>query len=543
MPSEAVEVVEPEESEETGQRAVREKLDSDHSDERVIGFVGYAGSDIGSVCRKIAGLINDSCKRTGFGEDTIATIRATDVLNNYTYLVTDAKEIDISKESIDDATNFQNIGDEIRKRTEEYSAVAGLMLKEIQEQRKSGRKLFLLCSIKHPAEVDLLRQIYGDGFLLVGVSCEYTKRAENLNNKYSFQRDKIREYMARDEKDAAQGFGQNVRDAFYLADFFIDSTSAEETIKNKSYDDIIKRFVDVYFGSEEIQVAGLDEKGLYFSHVSSMTSSCLSRQVGAAILDKNGNIISTGSNDVPKPNGGLYPLKDKKDGRCFALNAYCTSSKERIKLFNEIFDALSGNNLLIRDGLIEVSDGGENLKLGAVTKEAVEAALKMTRVNSLIEFSRSIHAEMDALLGALRSGSGDRVVGGTLYTTTYPCHSCARHIVAAGISRVVYLEPYDKSMAIELHGDSIFDPRRQSGTDVAAAKGKVVFLPFVGVAPRLYEKVFTKQGELKDKNGDMIHPIPIAKRKVNAMIKQPFEERETRTVEILTRKIGGNTVE
>ncbi|MEJ7655371.1 MAG: deaminase [Chloroflexia bacterium] len=46
-----------------------------------------------------------------------------------------------------------------------------------------------------------------------------------------------------------------------------------------------------------------------------------------------------------------------------------------------------------------------------------------------------MHAEMSALLDAGRRGVP--VQGATLYTTTFPCHNCARHIVGAGIDRVV----------------------------------------------------------------------------------------------------------
>ena len=47
------------------------------------------------------------------------------------------------------------------------------------------------------------------------------------------------------------------------------------------------------------------------------------------------------------------------------------------------------------------------------------------------------------------------MVGGTLYTTTFPCHNCTRHIVASGIAKVYYIEPYAKSLALELHNDAI----------------------------------------------------------------------------------------
>ncbi|MBF4218320.1 deaminase, partial [Vibrio anguillarum] len=84
-----------------------------------------------------------------------------------------------------------------------------------------------------------------------------------------------------------------------------------------------------------------------------------------------------------------------------------------------------------------------------------------------------VHAEMDAIVSLARS-IRQSSVGMTLYSTTYPCHNCARHIVAAGILRVVYIEPYEKSLALKLHDDALTDA---NGTH------KVVLVPFEGVSP------------------------------------------------------------
>lgn len=51
-----------------------------------------------------------------------------------------------------------------------------------------------------------------------------------------------------------------------------------------------------------------------------------------------------------------------------------------------------------------------------------------------------LHAESNAILKAARYGGG--VEGGTLYATTAPCIECAKLIIQAGISRVVYREEY-----------------------------------------------------------------------------------------------------
>ena len=103
----------------------------------------------------------------------------------------------------------------------------------------------------------------------------------------------------------------------------------------------------------------------------------------------------------------------------------------------------------------------------------------------ITEFGRNVHAEMAALLDAARRGVS--IEGLTLYCTTFPCHDCAKHIIAAGVERVVYIEPYPKSKAKELFKeDIIVDPMNNE----EACSRKVRFEPFVGIAPRQYMRLF-----------------------------------------------------
>ena len=96
---------------------------------------------------------------------------------------------------------------------------------------------------------------------------------------------------------------------------------------------------------------------------------------------------------------------------------------------------------------------------------------------------------MEALLACARNGLNTR--NATLYATTFPCHNCTKHIVAAGISRVVYVEPYAKSKAQKLHNDSIAFGLVDHAEEQAAARKKVRFEPFIGVGPRRFFDLFS----------------------------------------------------
>jgi len=53
---------------------------------------------------------------------------------------------------------------------------------------------------------------------------------------------------------------------------------------------------------------------------------------------------------------------------------------------------------------------------------------------------RGAHGEMNAISNA--ANIGVPIKGGTLYITMRPCFDCSKHVINAGITRVVYLEEY-----------------------------------------------------------------------------------------------------
>jgi hypothetical protein len=127
-------------------------------------------------------------------------------------------------------------------------------------------------------------------------------------------------------------------------------------------------------------------------------------------------------------------------------------------------------------------------------------------VGDVTEFGRATHAEMSALVDAARRGVA--VQGASFFTTTFPCHNCARHIIEAGIRRVVFIEPYSKSQALALHEDSM---ELVAAHPPVGGSKKTQFEPFVGVAPRRYLELFdahTRERwghpERKNKRGETI---------------------------------------
>lgn len=105
-----------------------------------------------------------------------------------------------------------------------------------------------------------------------------------------------------------------------------------------------------------------------------------------------------------------------------------------------------------------------------------------------LEYGRIVHADMNAITDASRRNG--LLKDTILFSTTFPCHMCAKHIVSSGIQRVYYLEPYPKSLAARLHADSI----EIEGEDRGNYKeySAVEFVHFHGITPRRYREFFER---------------------------------------------------
>jgi deoxycytidylate deaminase len=320
------------------------------------------------------------------------------------------------------------------------------------------RTAHIVLTLKRPEEVIALRRIYGAGFLLVGIYATEDERLRHLTENFDIPKKKAQALIARDLKESVP-HGQSTRDTFHRADVFV-------RMKDSSFRDELWRFLDLVFG-HQFYTPLIDEYGMFLAQTASFRSADLSRQVGAAILSDDGEILALGCNDVPKAGGGLYWPGDN-DHRDYQ-KGFDSNEKRRDALIENVVEKLR-------------ADIPAEERLATGKQLLADSALK-----DLTEFGRAVHAEMEALLSAARIGVSPR--GATLYTTTFPCHNCTRHIIAAGIKRVIYIEPYPKSKAEELHFDAI--RLEEHGEGQSNGNGKVVFEPFVGVGPRRYSDLFS----------------------------------------------------
>lgn len=354
-----------------------------------------------------------------------------------------------------------------------------------EAQHPLDRVAHVIHSLKRPEEAIYLSRVYGGRFLLLSVYAPREERLRNLMQRGMSEPEAV-ELIVRDESGDGsplppeeRSFGQATRDTFHRADMFVDATRSDTDMRAE-----IRRFFDLVFGSPLV-TPRKDEHAMFLAFAASLKSGDLSRQVGAVLATESGIIVAEGANDAPGPFGVPY-WPDGTDHRDIAEG---TDSNERIKLqmLAKLREEMSGVATALRPDDSNGEEGAEPEILQEARKIVEEMlsgsefrrTLKRAGFLDITEFGRAVHAEMAALMSCASRGAPTR--GLTLFCTTFPCHNCTKHLVAAGVARVVFIEPYPKSRAVELHSDAI---------SLTKEKDKVEFRPFVGIGPKRYVDLF-----------------------------------------------------
>lgn len=441
--------------------------------ELIIGIVNAVGTEY----KRVLDPLKDRLR--GFGY-SVEEIRISGLLHAPTETVNEYERI----------RHYMNQGDELRKSTGNNAILAAGAANQIKDCRKGPHKriAYIVNSLKHPDEVDFLRKVYGEGFYLFGIHADEKRRHGYLVNDKSLTQTEANELIRIDEDERVE-HGQKTRDTFHLSDFFISLGRNDDQVKST-----LQRFLDLLF-SNPFKNPTFDEFAMFMAFNSSIRSSDLSRQVGA-VISRDQQIIATGANDTPKYGGGQYwaevnpetgEVIDVADGKDYTRERDSNKAAQQ-EIIKEIASIL-----------IEKSLASEN------KRAELEDLLGQSKISDLTEFGRVVHAEMEAILSCSRVGIS--TVGSSLYCTTFPCHNCAKHIIDAGITRVVYVEPYPKSRALDLHFDAI---TLKTSLDDKTEQSRVTFEPFTGVGARRFLDLFSMSlgdgSKLKRKNkrGDTV---------------------------------------
>ena len=463
--------------------------------ELFFGLVGPTGVDLTRLCSAL----QEQLKLVGYDS---RVVRLSELI--FPYLGAAAASTN-EYQRIDE---LMTAGTKLRRLTKQGDVIGRLGLARIRALRKeeTGSEdvcpkrgmAYIVRSFKRPEEVALFRSAYGKAFNLISIYAPRQFRVQHLTRR--FQGIKVSDgdspeqlavrLITRDHEEDGK-LGQQLGRTFPLADFFVTSAARNQLATH------MRRLVRLIFGDPYISPTK-DEEGMFFAQAAALRSLDLSRQVGASIVNIDGDILATGCNEVPKFGGGLYWESDPEVARDAELGRDANTTI-KAELVEDAVRRMREKGWLA-DALLKRSD--HELAHGSLFGK--DAFFRDSRLFDVIEFGRAVHAEMAAITQAAKLGVPLRK--SRMFCTTFPCHICARHIVASGIEELVFIEPYEKSRTNELFADSIsVEPSEPSPK-------RANFRSFVGVAPRRYMDFFSLGSERKTPEGETLDADAIASR-------------------------------
>lgn len=510
--------------------AEKEEIFLEGRQEIVIGLVAKIGTDVEAVQSCLSSELDE------YGYDTI--------LIKVSKLVNHPKVSDLGLTEIDDqyfesyCSTAMDACNELRSKCgnsimAELSVDFIRSLREKHSKDRPGRpRAFVIRQLKRKEEVDFLRNLYGDRFVLISTYCPSSIRKEKLSSQIATSHhsynskdyySEAESLIKRDENEVEAHSGQNVRDVFPLADVILDGKT-EQLIQKT-----VRRFLLAFFGCPTSSPSN-DEYGAHTAFSASLRSIDLSRKVGVAIFSEKLEVLAMGCNEVPKYGGGTY-LHDEvdasdKDGRDAARGF---DANARMKALMAM-DAATATFNFVSEVLDLSNSDRKSLEDALGSKPMSEhSSLNKMLVLDIGEFGRAVHAEMNAITDAARSNHS--LKDATLYSTTFPCHNCAKHIVAAGIKKVIYLQPYPKSRVNQLYPDSIeINP-------IQEVDQKVTFEVLTGIAPNAFARIYGDTRKRKNPNGDVVKWRKSSAIPIISSRQQSYINDEAFAVKIAMRKL------
>ena len=146
--------------------------------------------------------------------------------------------------------------------------------------------------------------------------------------------------------------------------------------------------------------------------------------------------------------------------------------RDKINYYLDIAEAVTGrgtclrrnfgavivkNDTIISTGYVGAPRGRANCnELHYCTREKLQVPR-----GERYELCRSVHAEQNAIIQAARYGIN--IAGATIYVNTQPCVVCAKMLINAGITEIVYQNPYPDELSQELLAESGILVREYTG--------------------------------------------------------------------------------
>ncbi|HHN8306832.1 anti-phage dCTP deaminase [Morganella morganii] len=290
-------------------------------------------------------------------------------------------------------------------------------------------------TLRNPYEVKFFRDRFS-AFHLVSINTNDDDRQSYLRKYRQFSDKEINELDSKESGrnvskiDGYQYFtSQNVKKCIELSDIHFYNPKHEPD-NNNALKSQIAWYIGLMLHPGLITPTTM-ERTMQVAYAAKLNSGCISRQVGAVVLDEENSIKSVGWNDVPKGQlpcslRSLEGLENDFQGKKYS--PFERSNAIFRKKAKQILDILSAD---------EYEEAMRGLNKSYCFKDIKNFS---SHENNQVH-TRSLHAEENAFLQISKYG-GTGVKNGSLYTTASPCELCAKKAYQLGIKEIVFIDPY-----------------------------------------------------------------------------------------------------
>ena len=283
---------------------------------------------------------------------------------------------------------------------------------------------FVIDAFRDPFEVEFFKRRYNE-FYLIGVHRDLTERQnillssglskqfiKNLNKR---EKGKLFDRKTKNNVDLWIT-SQNIDECLQRADYYLVNKNVASPKRPILKFHIIKLLCLI--NKPGCIPPTIDERNMQLAMSARQNSGCISRHVGAVVVNREGYVLGVGWNDPPK---GQIPclFRSGKDILQSNHQNFYSNFEKSEKFIEHIEKENIGDNpFCFREELSKIEDG-----------------------KKLAEYTRALHAEENAMLQAARHGF-EALKDGILYTTDCTCTLCAKKAYHLGVKRIVYIEEY-----------------------------------------------------------------------------------------------------
>lgn len=403
---------------------------------------------------------------------------------------------------------LQTIGDLVREQIDIFQLpnYTNLLIKAFRKIAKEEKKscYIVIDSLKNPFEILFFKERYS-AYYTFSIHAKDEVIYERVSKEDIDIKAIHRKEMNEDEKGKQKGSldskkdfnSQNVIECIQRSDIYIDNNKDK---KDTLYKQLFKYLSLIVHPG--LITPSKDEMIMQLALNAKFNSGCISRQVGAVVLNKFDSVKAIGWNEVPE---GQMPCLLRSHSELLNNSSsidYSKYEKNTVRnnnMFKYIFvdkDRLRDKDKIklekkLKDVYIRYAPNNqysESNKKGLNDSFCFKSIQNDIDDNKNQVYTRSLHAEENAFLQASKYGNSE-IIGGQLFTTASPCFLCAKKAYQLGMKRIVYIEAYP-----DISNEQVFD--------IGSHKIEMVhFRGAIGLAyQKLYEPIFAYKDELKALN-------------------------------------------